>query len=1293
MKIQIIILGIIVAVCDLASSAEQPSVQLPDGVKAVWDIDKAERKATQTRETICINGLWNWQPAQNDEVAPPTENRGWFKVPGSWPGITDYMQKDSQTVYTHPNWKNTKLSDVKKAWYQREIEIPKSWVGRRIILKADYVNSRAVVYVDAEKIGEILFPGGEIDLSTVCVPGSKHVLSMEVSAIPLADVIAIFGDTNAPRQGNATVARRGLCGDVFLVSEPIGAKIKDVKAETSVREKKITIHTKLENLDPNTRYMLRFSFSTGNFDSKMMLYNAFYGRDAKNGCISTAKNDVDLNNLWDIHSPQNMYEVVVSLTEWVPPEMLDEPVVSYDTTFPVRFGFREFWIEGRDLYLNGSRIWLSCVPFDNAQIGAALANYDAAKESMLRLKSFGVNFVYTHNYDCNPGSFVSFAEILRAADDVGMLVSFSQPHFGHFDWDAEDADAKNGYAQVAEFLVNEAKNHPSVVFYSMSHNATGYAEDMNPDLMDGVSAPRSRWAVNNLKKAERAAEIVQKLDSDRIVYHHASGNLGPMHNSNFYINFVPVQEMSDWFGYWAKNGVKPLFTCEYGVPFTWDWAMYRGWYDGKREFGSASVPWEFCNAEWNSQFLGDTAFRIGEPEKKNLRWEANQFHDGKLWKRWDYPHALGSKDFTDQDVVFERYITDNWRAFRTWGLSINSFWEHGRLWKLKPGVNKSRNDYAIDWETLQRPGFSPDFQDQRYERIDIAFDRVDWIESAGAKSLLHNNMPLLGYVAGKNDAFTGKNHNFLPGDTIEKQFVAINNSRQSIDCLCQYSINPPWKGIENLVYDQTNFKLETGNIKQIPFQIQLPNDLASGTYEIEASFRFSDSDDVDLDFQKDKFSIHVLPKPESVPDMKIALFDPKGNTAKLLDDSGVKYKTIQKESEAVDCDMLIFGKESLDSKKNEFNLENVQKGLKVIVFEQTTETLEKRFGFRTTEYGLRQVFKRIPDHPVLNGLETDNLRDWAGEATLLPPRLKYETNDQVFNGVPTVQWNGVTVPRVWRCGNRGNVASVLIEKPARGDYLPILDGGFSLQYSPLIEYRRGNGMIMFCQMDVIGRTETDPAAKTLFVNLVRYAKDWKPEPKRKIFYLGNDTAKDFLENCSVYFTENLAAANLLVLGPGCGNSVSSDTLNMIKKFRNEGKTVAFGLSAEDLKIVLPDILVNNAEHISSYFEPQGMVSPFRGIGPADIHNRDPKNYPLVSGGATIIGDGILAVTDNGNTVICGLAPWQFDAGKQSFKRTFRRTAFLVSRLLNNMNVETVPTQGLYFDQPEEWDDPYRFFRW
>ena len=63
------------------------------------------------------------------------------------------------------------------------------------------------------------------------------------------------------------------------------------------------------------------------------------------------------------------------------------------------------------------------------------------------------------------------------------------------------------------------------------------------------------------------------------------------------------------------------------------------------------------------------------------------------------------------------YITDNWRAFRTWGLSVN---DTGRI---------TQHQYA-------------------------------------PAALLRNNMPLLAYIGGKPAAFTSKDHNFLPGQTV-----------------------------------------------------------------------------------------------------------------------------------------------------------------------------------------------------------------------------------------------------------------------------------------------------------------------------------------------------------------------------------------------------------------------------------------------------------------------------------------------------------------------------------------------
>ena len=217
-----------------------------------------------------------------------------------------------------------------------------------------------------------------------------------------------------------------------------------------------------------------------------------------------------------------------------------------------------------------------------------------------------------------------------------------------------------------------------------------------------------------------------------------------MHDSNFYPNFAPLQELCDWFEHWATKGVKPMFTCEFGAPFSWDWGLYRGWYKGQREWGSAKVPWEFCLAEWNAQFLGDRAYQISDRERANLRWEAKQFRSSDGWHRWDYPNSFSSRDLDERYPIFATYLTDMWRAFRTWGVSAISPWEHELFWKPRDGVKRGRQELPVDWEHLQRPGYSPDFIDQRDERFDLAFDRSDWTPTAGGRGLIAQQSSAVG---------------------------------------------------------------------------------------------------------------------------------------------------------------------------------------------------------------------------------------------------------------------------------------------------------------------------------------------------------------------------------------------------------------------------------------------------------------------------------------------------------------------------------------------------------------------
>ncbi len=535
--------------------------------------------------------------------------------------------------------------------------------------------------------------------------------------------------------------------------------------------------------------------------------------------------------------------------------------------------------------------------------------------------------------------------------------------------------------------------------------------------------------------------------------------------------------------------------------------------------------------------------------------------------------------------------------------------------------------------------------------------------------------------------------------------IVINNSRETVSCDCEWSL-----GLPQPVAGSKKISLPTGEQDRIPLRFELPAALPAGSYDLTASVHFSSGET-----QKDSFTIHVLTRPSELAiNGKIALLDPKGETGKLLSALHVHFQKVDANADLSGYDVLIVGKEALTPDGPGPDVGRVRDGLKVVLFEQSAKVLEQRFGFRVAEYGLRQVFPRVPDSPLLAGLEAAHLHDWRGEATLLPPRLEYTMRPRYG---PTVQWCGIDVTRVWRCGCRGNVASVLIEKPARGDFLPILDGGYDLQYSPLLEYREGKGMVLFCQMDVTGRTEGDPAADALTRNLLVYVSAWKPAPSRKAIYVGDSAGKAFLEAAGLspgaYAKEELTADRVLIVGPGGGKKLAGDAAALGKWLQEGGRVLALGLDGEDAAFLPFQVEMKKGEHIGAYFEAPGRNSLLAGVGPADVTNRDPRELPLIAGGAAAVGDGVLAKAENADVVFCQLVPWQFDPTKQmNLKRTFRCCSRLATRLAANLGAagstpiltrfhtpvdasrgEKRWLDGLYLDAPEEWDDPYRFFRW
>ena len=132
-------------------------------------------------------------------------------------------------------------------------------------------------------------------------------------------------------------------------------------------------------------------------------------------------------------------------------------------------------------------------------------------------------------------------------------------------------------------------------------------------------------------------------------------------------------------------------------------------------------------------------------------------------------------------------------------------------------------------------------------------------------------------------------------------------------------------------------------------------------------------------------------------------------------------------------------------------------------------------------------------------------------------------------------------------------------------------------------------------------------------------------------YAGEPAGLAWLAACGIdaapFKGEPPAADQVLVVGPGGGRELAAQTPAIGAWVKAGGRVLALGLDQAEANSFLPTkVTMKTAEHIAAFFPPFSANSLLAGVAPADIHNRDPRKLPLVTGGATVYGDGVLAAT-------------------------------------------------------------------
>ena len=233
----------------------------------------------------------------------------------------------------------------------------------------------------------------------------------------------------------------------------------------------------------------------------------------------------------------------------------------------------------------------------------------------------------------------------------------------------------------------------------------------------------------------------------------------------------------------------------------------------------------------------------------------------------------------------------------------------------------------------------------------------------------------------------------------------------------------------------------------------------------------------DSHFRADSLAIEVFPpRRPMVPPGRILVYDPGAETTAMLARAGVRAESLSSRSDLQSAALLVVGRRAygaafLDLARKLRVERAVASGLNLLVLEQTAP---KVLGLRLHEQSQRQAFVSSPGCPLLAGLASEDLSNLRGQSDLIAPYPDAPPDTEK-------RWPA----RCYKWGNRGVAATYVYTKPHYAAMAPVLESGFDLTDSPLLEGRAGKGRIVLCQVDVTPRYGSDPVSTRLIDNALQ----------------------------------------------------------------------------------------------------------------------------------------------------------------------------------------------------------------
>jgi beta-galactosidase len=1191
---------------------------------------------TSKRAEVVLNGLWKFQPGVAGAKEPTPTGWGSIFVPGSWrTGWSVIAIPQVAAPGNGPMWEPWKSDALDQGWYERTLHIPADWNDRAIMLSLARISTDAWVYIDGKEAGRVAWPAGKVDLTSFVAPGREHQLRVFVATIPSTEQVGVFMGPGAGQVSfaDAEPQSKGLIDDVVLESHPRNTFISDVFVQPSTRKKQITLDVEVTNVTRAgaLRLVARME-RNGTIEKTFEQTMNVAARPLQTLRVSWPWPDAAV---WDLDTP-NLYTVKLSARG-----------AGLDDEYSQGFGFREFWIEGRNFYLNGIPIRLrpQMVPQEWSPIGGMREYVEAAIQG-LRAAGFNIGEMWPGSSERRGQN--SFHRVFYdAADRLGFPLMGSAGNvndyigWGQGDWKSPEAKAE--WERLTRRELRLHRNHPSIMIWTSSGNAFGHAHDQNP-LSIGRSIKESGMQMSDeqlgrARTMEGALAFMRREDPTRGSFVH-QGILGDIFAVNSYLNFIPLQEGEEWLSDWAMRGTKPYLPIEFGAPFPTSFMR------GREHFGQAeeTEPWL---SEFSAIYLGPEAYRIETPEYRRSMRE--KFKSKQLYASW---HGDQTRDFSPAHMTILSTSTQRiWRSWRTLGTTAGMVpWSGGYAWR-RTGPE----------EEIDAPPFLPGRRGTYTPKLTSAYlfpnqARGGYEITPAGRALMANNNETLAYIGGrieKNDiaSVTDKQHAFWSGSIIDKSVVLINDTRAKQRYSFTWNVKVGSKVVATRTHNGT-VDAAKNVIAPLSFVASTVTRKTDGMIELSGK--------IGTHAHKDAFAFRVWPRPQKVTGA-VTVFDPHGLTTNMLQALG--YQVLAWNGKATK-DLVIIGRDALSSgAKPPADLNAlVREGGRLLVMEQDPAWMQSVWGFRVSQHVSRHVFPVSSAHPIVAGLDTLDLRDWAGSSRQRPASTPPGKDEEPPHG--------------WRWGGRGGVASAAIEKPHLAGWRPILQGEFDMAYSPLMELDLGAGRVTLCMLDLEERfaaskdvTTTpplEPAADRIARQIVHHVQTAPLTPRdQNVSLLG--TAPGWFQMFGVQHTKATtlpANTQLAIIAPDA--TVSEATLS---SYVERGGKVIF-LPRQSGNGVMGISLLQEASNGSIEVPPWRVAT---GLSPSDLRWRNEVPAWLVGSDSDsrwqIGATGQLAVRQLGKgiAVWMQLDPERFQADTKTYFRFTRwRQTRAIAQVLANM---------------------------